>query len=392
MAGTVLFLAFVAWKMRRRVHCCCAGADAEDSERQAILSAAAVLFQAAAKDPQFRWDRRPGRLGGSTLLYPTQMASPCSPPLHWCTGSACSRVRCLLTSHLPTSRRRRLAPGAASPYTSPTLDPPEIGTPPSLHSPAASCHAEAESPACRSSLSASRLQSPPLPRPLSPPQAPGGSPSRSAGSQTQPRHGTVRALVQTWASFGRDKHSAAEAEAAAVVAAAALPAGDVESQQQEARAPSAAAEARAFTWSQLGISPTSSRRTSENAAASAPRRATGEMHANPIFVPVDWAAPAADDGGGGAAMARRTLSRSRLSRGVSFADTADGADSSTHGGRMGGSNQHSPAHSRRSSFLQPGVLAEAAQGQHGSTGMQMSSRPSEQSLLRLRAELQRIRE
>lgn len=149
---------------------------------------------------------------------------------------------------------------------------------------------------------------------------------------------------------------------------------------------------RAFTWSQLGISPTSSRRTSENAAASAPRRATGEMHANPIFVPVDWAAPAADDGGGGAAMARRTLSRSRLSRGVSFADTADGADSSTHGGRMGGSNQHSPAHSRRSSFLQPGVLAEAAQGQHGSTGMQMSSRPSEQSLLRLRAELQRIRE
>lgn len=57
VAGTLLLVVFVAWKMRRRVRCSCACwglADPADAERRRVLAAAAVLYQAAATDPDFK--------------------------------------------------------------------------------------------------------------------------------------------------------------------------------------------------------------------------------------------------------------------------------------------------------------------------------------------------
>lgn len=106
------------------------------------------------------------------------------------------------------------------------------------------------------------------------------------------------------------------------------------------------------------------------------------MHANPVF---DWAAAGAALEGGTAAgsfshsQVRRTASRSRLSRGVSFADPA--GEGSVHGGREGG------GHSRRGSLLAGGSLEQGSPA-----GGQMNSRPSEQSLLQLHRELGGIQE
>ena len=119
-----------------------------------------------------------------------------------------------------------------------------------------------------------------------------------------------------------------------------------------------------------------------------PASQQGEVHANPVF---DWTAVSAAglEGGtlGSAASSpghqvRRTASRSRLSRGVSFAEPA--GEGSAHEGRDGG------GHSRRSSLLPFSDTVE--QGSRREAGGHMSSRPSEQSLLQLRGELEGIQE
>lgn len=57
VAGTVLLVVFVAWKMRRRVRCSCSCwslADPAAAERRRVLASAAVLYQAAAANPDFK--------------------------------------------------------------------------------------------------------------------------------------------------------------------------------------------------------------------------------------------------------------------------------------------------------------------------------------------------
>lgn len=305
--------------------------------------------------------------------------------------------------------RLRLQPGpgrwpqpspAASVYTSPTLAPPDpgstLGTPASWRSrsPTGSYQAELApvpaAPPLRSRTSPSgRPPLPPAPPrgPAQPMASPGTSPASSQQQRrSPPQRRSVRELVRAW-SGGGSQNGRERSPPAVTAAAAAVAAADLEGQQL-----SATHEARAFTWSQLGLSPAASpaasRRVSENAAAPyrlpLPPSQQGEVHSNPVF---DWTAAgvAATDGGtlGPAAgsfsqQVKRTASRSRLSRGVSFAEPA--GEGSAHGGREGG------GHSRRGSFVTP------EQGSRREAGGQMSSRPSEQALLQLHCELEGIQE
>lgn len=291
------------------------------------------------------------------------------------------------------------------PYTSPTLPPPELGStlgsPASLRSrsPAGSYQGEVQpavaAPPLRSRASPSAR--PPLP--------PGTSPAASQRQRrASPQRRTVRELVRAWSGgggLGAGARSPAAATAAAALAAAggsAASSADLEAAQPQATVP----EARAWTWSQLGLSPAASPATSRRTSESAPppQRAPlgpsqqGEVHANPVFAPFDWTAAGAgaalEGGAAGAAagsfthqVVKRTASRSRLSRGVSFAEPA--GEGSAHGGREGG------GHSRRNSFLSLGALMEQLGGHEGGGG-HMSSRPSQQSLLTLHGELEGIKE
>lgn len=335
--------------------------------------------------------------------------SPCLPAYL----PACATTHAPPHAGHPSNRRRRLAPRrrpAGSPYTSPILPPPELGTPVAERSPAGSLQSEAAGAAAPRSRSSSPPARPPLPRPPSAPALAKAAAQSLRSASPQPPRPRVRDLVRAWTSFG-GRGSVGEAAAAATAAAVDLPRTDLEAQQQQQpqgppchQAP-AAAEARALTWSQMGLSPmpspTASRRPSENASAHGLRQPTqpaavpqGEVHANPVFCAFDWAAPPAGAAEAGAAgsfshgQVRRTASRSRLSRAVSFADPAAdgcGSEGSTHGAWEG--SGRSPTHSRRGSFLHGGAAPAAHSG-----GAQMPSRPSEQSLLRLQAELDRIAE
>lgn len=152
--------------------------------------------------------------------------------------------------------------------------------------------------------------------------------------------------------------------------------------------PSVAAETRALTWAQLGVSPGASRRTSENSTHGGGRRAPlpplpprppagAEVHTNPVFAANDWAAPAASAADAGSFSLRRVLSRSRLSFPANFADpepaataamaAASAAPAADEGPREGSSHGH---YQRRHSGLH-------------AAGGGMTSRLSDQSLLHL---------
>lgn len=297
---------------------------------------------------------------------------------------------------------------SASVYTSPTLAPPDpgstVGSPASWRSrsPAGSYQGELvpapAAPPLRSRASPSgRPPLPPASRGHSQQQtaSPNTSPATSQWQQRSPhQRRSVRELVRAWSggsSLGTRECSPPAATAAAAAAAAAVAVADLEAQQLPP-----AHEARAFTWSQLGLSPAgspaTSRRVSENAAAPyrppLPPSQQGEVHTNPVY---DWPAVRAaglEDCALGAAagspshQVRRTASRSRLSRGVSFAEPA--GEGSAHGGREGG------GHSCRNSFLPLSDTLE--QGSRREAGSHMNSRPSEQLLLQMPGELEGIQE
>ncbi|PSC71544.1 hypothetical protein C2E20_5151 [Micractinium conductrix] len=413
-----MFLAFVALKMRARVRCSCGAADNPAAERAELLALAAQLFRAAGNA-----DR------------------PFKAPAGW----------------------RGLPAGA---YTPPTLSPDE-GLLRSPRSPAeAAAHLEAL--AARSPWSAAReviaaAAAKPGSRSLTPPQASsssgtllGGSggvsvtvgaavPERSSASRHGPasEHShwpAVRDMVRSWRRRGSASGGGEAVSAAQVLlrggpgslAAQPWPGCDVESQKGEV--PLQLPEARALTWSQLGLvqSPSASRRVSENGSVHGARRpplppqplppALGEVHLNPVFAPYEWslargdgapgsaagsftqqvaaAAAAATAAGAAGSLSAGTAGSfsqqvrrlpSRLSRGASFNDPASsdpggeaGLEGSGHGRREGGSLGHSSG--RRSSLLHHQGAAWGPLQAEAAHAPGMRTRPSEQSLLQSQGE------
>ena len=354
VAGTVLFLVFVAVKMRTRIACgaaCCGAGGAAAADRERVLRLAATLYQAAAADPDF---------------VSSPAASAWRPP--------------------------------PSPYTCPTLPPPEPrAAPPLARSPSAASSPGAEivarSPWSRSSPASARPLGPLQPAVTPPatvaPPSRAGSPAQSQRSSPRPPRPSVRELIRAWTTFGshgdRGARAAAAAAAAAEQAEAERAAGVAALEAGLACQPSAGAEARVLTWSQLGVSPAASRRTSENSVHGAGRRASlphvparppagADVHTNPMFAPHDWAAAAAsaaEAGAAGSFSLRRAPSRSRLSRAASFVDpdstAAPAAAAAEEGLWEGSSHGH---HQRRHSGLH-------------APGGGMSSRPSDPCLLHL---------
>lgn len=384
MAGTVLFLVFVGFKMTPRIACgtCCGARDQAAAERDRVLVLAALLYKARASNPNYRCAKLNMDLMCCELLdnrAGAAITDTCSP--HAC------RLR--LARPSPASSWRP----TPSPYTSPTLAPPEAyGSPPFARSPGTSVSHSPEAAVGASPWSRSS-PSPTAAAALAPGQ-------RSRGSSPKLPRPTVRDLVRAWTSFGciRGNDRSQEATTAAAAAAAAVEeqrVADLEAQQQAALSCQLSVEtvARALTWSQLGVSAASSRRTSENTAPLRrpplpPVHLGGEVHNNPVYAARDWAtttAAAIESGTSGSfSMLRRAPSHSRLSRPASFVHGSDplaaaaaavavAGEGSAHDGRRGssgfGREGSSHPHSRPGSF------------QHGSGGM--TTRLSEQSLLQL---------
>ncbi|EFN58506.1 hypothetical protein CHLNCDRAFT_140557 [Chlorella variabilis] len=261
-------------------------------------------------------------------------------------------------------------------------------------------------------------------RPLSPVQLSAGSlagqPADHLRGSPHSRWPSVQEMVGAWSSYG-GSHEAEHAGSGGAFAAAASAAcrgwaahradaaeADFESQdagwpREQELSGQQAAGPRAFTWSQMGITPGSaagsrrpstqasvhSRRTIEGSSHS--RRPSlahqnGEVHANPVFAasPGEWAGEAAGAAAeaacgsftAGGSFSQLKRAPSRLSRCASFTEQTDcGAAAAAAGdGREGSSHPGSRGHSRRGSLLHPG---EARAG----PAAPVATRPSEQSLL-----------
>lgn len=426
VAGTVMFLVFVAHKMRQRVRLgCCGIGEGAAADRAAVLALAGQLYRAAAANPA----AKSRYLAAPACLRPVQQPAYLPPTL---------------TAEDMTVLRSPRSPAAAPAH----LEAAAASSPWSHASELSYTSLQRQGPEQQQQQLQLQLPQRP-PRPPRPPtslpgtlwqgSAPAGSsagsssPAASKGPGAAPlqRWPTVHELVRAW-SRSRSATREGEVGAAGVASADLLVSGaaaggaaqhghastDLEAQRGEA--PFQLPEARAFTWSQLGISqgptPAISRRASETTGQppSLPPQAAlallsdhlpqGELHAvsKPVFAPYGWSHHGAPAAGGPSTNAHSLsqqlwLQPSRLSHAASYAGPApDGPDADvaaalaaagaarTWGGASeAASREGSSHHGRRSSLHPAGSGAGwAAEPQ----GAGMGSRASQQSL-RLRSEI-----